>query len=66
MLRREILNGGFGRGRTCEHVGGDMFENVPNGDAIFMKVSFALFSCRMFFFLCHLYMTMYVFVYIYI
>lgn len=24
-----------------EHVGGDMFESVPNGDAIFMKVNFA-------------------------
>jgi hypothetical protein len=22
-----------------EHVGGDMFESVPKGDAIFMKVS---------------------------
>lgn len=25
-----------------EHVGGDMLENVPEGDAIFMKVSFTL------------------------
>ncbi|KAF1869804.1 hypothetical protein Lal_00017381 [Lupinus albus] len=24
-----------------EHVGGDMFESVPHGDAIFMKVSFS-------------------------
>lgn len=23
-----------------EHVGGDMFEKVPNGDAVFMKVCF--------------------------
>ena len=23
-----------------EHVGGDMFEKVPEGDAIFIKVSF--------------------------
>jgi len=22
-----------------EHIGGDMFESVPSGDAIFMKVS---------------------------
>ena len=23
-----------------EHVGGDMFEKIPNGDAIFVKVGF--------------------------
>ncbi|KAF7133514.1 hypothetical protein RHSIM_Rhsim09G0210100 [Rhododendron simsii] len=27
-----------------EHVGGDMFVSVPKGDAIFMKVSFAIFQ----------------------
>lgn len=26
-------------GAGGEHVGGDMFESVPTGDAIFMKVS---------------------------
>lgn len=25
-----------------EHVGGDMFESVPKGDAIFMKASFLI------------------------
>lgn len=27
-----------------EHVGGDMFESVPEGDAIFMKVAFAFLA----------------------
>ena len=27
-----------------EHVGGDMFENVPEGDAIFMKVIILIFT----------------------
>ena len=27
-----------------EHVKGDMFESVPQGDAIFMKVSLSLFQ----------------------
>lgn len=27
-----------------EHVGGDMFKSVPEGDAIFMKVAFAFLA----------------------
>lgn len=26
------------------HVGGDMFQSIPSGDAIFMKVSLSLFT----------------------
>ena len=33
-----------------EHLGGDMFESIPIGDAIFMKVSF-IFYILFFFFL---------------
>ena len=31
-----------------EHVEGDMFENVPKGDAIFMKVSLGLGNILLF------------------
>ena len=44
MSRREILNVVLA---GVEHVEGDMFEHVPKGDAIFMKVSFALYFLAM-------------------
>ena len=33
-----------------EHLGGDMFESIPIGDAIFMKVSFIFYIHFFFFF----------------